>query len=105
MSFLLTSFLVLAKNPCGSAEWRFSPHNQKCYKLFPEHVDWSTGEFTCDYYGGHHVSIHNLVDNKFVAGKLNLRKKLCSYTVDLKHINQRIRKRETINLPNLIYRK
>uniref|UniRef100_A0A914CFX6 C-type lectin domain-containing protein n=1 Tax=Acrobeloides nanus TaxID=290746 RepID=A0A914CFX6_9BILA len=65
IGLLLSS--VFARNPCGTPEWRYSPHNGKCYKLFDEQVDWTSGEFTCDFYGAHLVSIHNAADNQFVA--------------------------------------
>ncbi|KAH7694254.1 Protein CLEC-1 [Aphelenchoides avenae] len=56
-----------AQHPCGAPDWRYSPHNQKCYKLFDTKVGWTISEFQCAFKGGHHPSIHDIVENQFVS--------------------------------------
>ncbi|KAI6221818.1 C-type lectin domain-containing protein [Aphelenchoides fujianensis] len=57
----------LAADPCGSSNWRYSPFSNKCYKLFNEKTGWVISEFKCVFQGGHHISVHDAQDNKFVA--------------------------------------
>uniref|UniRef100_A0A914D983 C-type lectin domain-containing protein n=1 Tax=Acrobeloides nanus TaxID=290746 RepID=A0A914D983_9BILA len=60
-------YTALAQNPCGSSEWRYSPHTGKCYRLYQEKIGWTAGEFKCYFQGAHHPSIHNPADNQFVS--------------------------------------
>jgi hypothetical protein len=59
--------VVSAQNPCGSTEWRYSPHSKKCYKLTDTKIGWTMGEWKCAFQGGHHPSINTIEENQFVA--------------------------------------
>uniref|UniRef100_A0AC34Q4V2 C-type lectin domain-containing protein n=1 Tax=Panagrolaimus sp. JU765 TaxID=591449 RepID=A0AC34Q4V2_9BILA len=58
---------MVSAGPCPDDTWRYSPHSNKCYKLFNEKTGWNLGEFRCAFKGGHHLSIHDQIENQFVS--------------------------------------
>ncbi|TKR61267.1 hypothetical protein L596_028397 [Steinernema carpocapsae] len=66
-SLLFLAFVSAAvASPCESG-WRYSPHSNKCYRLYNEQIGWTKAEFKCAYQAAHHISIHSLADNQFVS--------------------------------------
>ncbi|KAE9552323.1 hypothetical protein FO519_004448 [Halicephalobus sp. NKZ332] len=62
-----TVISLVSAGPCVDDTWRYSPHSGKCYKLFNQKVGWNMAEFKCAFKGGHHLSIHDSVENQFVS--------------------------------------
>jgi hypothetical protein len=72
ISHFATGNLPPAKNvgnPCGGNGWQHWAEGGKCMKLFPAKTGWNVAEINCGYEGGHHISVRDIGENQFVAGK------------------------------------
>nr|AVA09707.1 putative effector protein [Heterodera avenae] len=59
-----TSGVCASQCPFG---WTHLAYGQKCVKAFPALTDWSNGELTCAYQGGHHISVKDYYENYYLA--------------------------------------
>ncbi|XP_073720228.1 galactose-specific lectin nattectin-like [Misgurnus anguillicaudatus] len=70
MRALVLLFLVFSVENAaaqGKCQNEWTPFGVQCYKFFPQSVDWVTAEKNCQSCGANLASVHDIMENSFLA--------------------------------------